>query len=157
MRPLRLVGKRYGVRQDRSRRGGARQLPCSPSSAHNRDLCRTALLRLSPNPSRWFRKQCGVTGGLSSYRVPRCFNHGAHTRGPDSKMRWWPTNRLPNCIEEGPGVSANDTPVAATKPEGDTAIPSSRFLFLSPKYVAKHKRLSSGSKAATNPSPLPPP
>jgi hypothetical protein len=101
-------------------------------------------------------KRCGVTGGLSSW-VPRCLNHGAHTRDSDSKTTWWPTNRLPNCIEEGAGVSANDTPVAATKPEGNTAIPLRWFLSLSPKYVAKHKRFSRRSKAATNPSPLPPP
>ncbi len=33
------------------------QLPVCPSTAHNRDLGRTALLRLALNPSKWFRKQ----------------------------------------------------------------------------------------------------
>jgi hypothetical protein len=37
----------------------------SPSTAHNRDLGRTALLRLADNPCKWFRKQCGVTRNLS--------------------------------------------------------------------------------------------
>ena len=33
------------------------QLPVCPSTAHNRDLGRTGLLRLALNPSKWFRKQ----------------------------------------------------------------------------------------------------
>jgi hypothetical protein len=39
---------------------GVGQFPVRPSTAHNRDLGRTALLRLAINPSKWFRKQCGV-------------------------------------------------------------------------------------------------
>jgi len=35
------------------------------STAHNRDLGRRALLRLALNPSKWFRKQCGVSRGSS--------------------------------------------------------------------------------------------
>ena len=34
------------------------------STAHNRDLGRTALLRLALDPSKWFRKQCGGSGAL---------------------------------------------------------------------------------------------
>ena len=44
----------------RTRCGARRSHPICPSTAHNRDLCRTALLRLAINPSKWFRKQCGV-------------------------------------------------------------------------------------------------
>ena len=36
------------------------QLPVCPSTAHNRDLGRFALLRFALSRSKWFRKQCGV-------------------------------------------------------------------------------------------------
>jgi len=64
---------------------------------------------------------------ICSWPIWEDLGYRVHTRDSDRKTRWWPTNRLPNCLEEGAGVSANDTP-AATKPEGETAIPSSRFL-----------------------------
>jgi len=38
--------------------------PVTPSTAHNRDLSRTALLRLADNLSKWFREQCGVYSDL---------------------------------------------------------------------------------------------
>ena len=44
--------------------------PVTPSTAHNRDLSRTALLRLADNLSKWFRKQCSVDGDLWSSIAP---------------------------------------------------------------------------------------
>jgi hypothetical protein len=48
----------------RSRYTHRRRLPDSPSTAQNLDLDQTALLRLALNPSKWFRKQCGVSENL---------------------------------------------------------------------------------------------
>jgi hypothetical protein len=44
---------------------GSCQFPVCTLTAHNRDLGRTALLRLALNLSKWFRKQCGVIGDLA--------------------------------------------------------------------------------------------
>ena len=46
---------------------GDSQLPVCPSTAHNRDLGRTALLRLALSPSKWFVNSAAfIAGPLSS-------------------------------------------------------------------------------------------
>jgi hypothetical protein len=55
------IGKHWGVSEDLSpcraelAVASGSQLPDCPSTAHNRNLGRRALLRLALNPSKWFR------------------------------------------------------------------------------------------------------